>query len=252
MRRSDEGSTVGGSRGATLPSDVDEAPIEVGAIAFDLDGTLLDTIHDLAAACNALLAELRYPGLPAGEIRDMVGKGMSNLVGKVLARATGMRPDAIDAGAVEDALSRYQLLYAAQLGRDTKLYAGTMEGLLRLSSLQIPLAVVTNKSTRFVRPHLAQAGIEHFFSQVIGGDDLPTKKPHPGALLHVAKVFGIPPARLLMVGDSGNDAQAARAAGCPVLIVPYGYNEGRAPETLACDRMVATVEEAARLLGSRL
>ena len=98
--------------------------------------------------------------------------------------------------------------------------------------------MITNKASRFVRPHLAQAGIESYFRLVIGGDDLPVKKPHPGPLLHAAREFGVEPAKLLMVGDSGNDAQAARAAGCPVLIVPYGYNEGTPVQNLDADGIV--------------
>jgi phosphoglycolate phosphatase len=114
-------------------------------------------------------------------------------------------------------------------------------GLERLAAMGIPMAVVTNKAARFVRPHLAQAGIERFFAVVIGGDDLPTRKPEPGPLLHVAKAFGVPPQRLLMVGDSGNDVLAARAAGCPVLVLPYGYSEGEPVQSLDADGIVPTL-----------
>ena len=110
----------------------------------------------------------------------------------------------------------------------------------------IPLAVITNKATRFVRPHLVAAGIERFFSVVIGGDDLPTKKPDPGPLRHVAALLGIPPGLLLMVGDSGNDVEAARGAGCPVLVVPYGYREGRPVHELGADGIVAVGGRARR------
>ena len=112
----------------------------------------------------------------------------------------------------------------------------------------IPLAVITNKATRFVRPHLVAAGIERFFSVVIGGDDLPTKKPHPGPLQHVAAVLGIPVRLLLMVGDSGNDVEAARGAGCPVLVVPYGYREGRPVRDLGADGIVPSVDAVADLV----
>jgi phosphoglycolate phosphatase len=222
-----------------------DALLEVEAIAFDLDGTLLDTVHDLAAACNALLAELEYPPLPLEVIRTMIGKGMGNLVARMLAVSTGESHEAIDARASTDALRRYQAHYAVLHGRATRPFPGTIEGLVRLSSLGIPLAVITNKATQFVRSHLAQAGIEHFFAIVIGGDDLPTRKPDPGPLFHVANFFGIAPARLLMVGDSANDVQAARAAGCPVLIVPYGYNEGNSVHELDVDGIVRTVEAVA-------
>lgn len=212
--------------------------LEASAIALDLDGTLLDTIHDLAASVNALLAELGHPALAQDDIRAMIGKGMANLVRRALARATGASPEAIEDAEVGDALVRYQAHYAAHLGRETRAFPGMKEGLERLAAMGFPLAVVTNKATRFVRPHLAHAGIEHCFALVVGGDDLPSKKPEPGPLLHVARAFGVAPERLLMVGDSVNDVLAARAAGCPVLVVPYGYNEGEPVQSLAADGIV--------------
>jgi phosphoglycolate phosphatase len=211
---------------------------EVAAIAFDLDGTLLDTVHDLAAAVNALLAELGHAPLPVDAVRAMIGKGMPTLVRRALARVTGTTPAAIDDAEVADALARYQAHYAARLGHGTKPFPGMEEGLARLAAAGFPLAVVTNKATRFVRPHLERAGIDHYFAAIVGGDDLPAKKPDPAQLLHVAALFGVAPGRLLMVGDSANDAEAARAAGCPVLILPYGYNEDRPVHDLDADGIV--------------
>ena len=218
---------------------------DVSAIALDLDGTLLDTIHDLATSVNALLAELGHPAIPKDVVRAMIGKGMANLVRRALARATGISPEAVDDAEVKDALGRYQTHYAAHLGRETRSFPGMVEGLERLRAMGFPLAVVTNKATRFVRPHLAKSGIEGFFSLLIGGDDLPTKKPDPGPLLHAARALGVPPHRLLMVGDSINDVVAARAAGCPVLVVPYGYNEGEPVQNLAADGIVPSLAAVA-------
>jgi phosphoglycolate phosphatase len=214
---------------------------DVGAIAFDLDGTLLDTIHDLAAAVNALMDELGYPPLPKAEIRDFVGKGVPNLVRRSLARANAVSPEAIDDAEFEDALTRYHAHYTALLGRESVLYPGVRQGLDRLAATGIPMAVITNKSSRFVRPHLDLADLTRYFRILVGGDDLPTKKPAPGPLLHVAAAFGVAPARLLMVGDSANDAQAARAAGCPVLILPYGYNEGEPIQNVDADGIVPSL-----------
>jgi len=210
----------------------------VGAVAFDLDGTLLDTINDLAAAVNLLLADLGHAPLPVATIRDLVGKGMPNLLRRALAATRGVAPVAVGDAELADVLPRYQTHYAAILGRETVPYPGVVAGLERMAAMGLPLAVITNKATRFVRPHLALAGIEPFFRVVIGGDDLPLKKPHPAALLHAARALGVEPAQMLMVGDSGNDAQAARAAGCPVLIVPYGYNEGTPVQNLDADGIV--------------
>ena len=229
----------------TRASETTETTIEVGAIAFDLDGTLLDTVHELAVAVNALLEELGYAPLAQDVVAALIGKGMANLVRRSLALSTDVSPEAVDDFEVKDALGRYQAHYASRLGRETRLFPGMVEGLLRLEAMGIPLAVITNKATRFVRPHLVAAGIERFFSVVIGGDDLPTKKPDPGPLMHVAAQFGIPPRLLLMVGDSGNDVDAARGAGCPVLVVPYGYREGRPVQDLGADGIVASVDELA-------
>jgi phosphoglycolate phosphatase len=226
-----------GSRGAPM--------FDVSAIAFDLDGTLLDTVHELAAAVNALLDELGYPPLASEVVAAMIGKGMANLVRRVLALATDVSPEAVDEAELKDALNRYQSHYASRLGHETRLFPGMIEGLARLREMGIPLAVITNKATRFVRPHLVAAGIEDYFSVVIGGDDLPTKKPDPAPLRHAAAVLGIPTERLLMVGDSGNDVEAARGAGCPVLVVPYGYREGRPVHDLEADGIVESVDALA-------
>ncbi len=218
---------------------------DVSAIAFDLDGTLLDTIHDLAAAVNGLLAELELPPVPKDILRTMVGKGIGNLVRKALAHATGASPEALEEAEVRDALVRYLAHYAALLGRETVPFPGMIEGLDRLAAMGFPLAVVTNKATRFVWPHLERAHIARYFTLAVGGDDLPAKKPDPAQLLHAAAMLRVPVSRLLMVGDSGNDAKAARAAGCPVLIVPYGYNEGEAVQKLDADGIVPTLAAVA-------
>ncbi len=220
-------------------------PILASAVAFDLDGTLLDTIHDLAGAVNALLMELGHTALDTDIIRAFVGKGTANLVRRSLARAIGVSPEAIEDAEVKDALTRYQEHYAALLGRETRPFPRMIEGLDRLRAMGLPLAIVTNKASRFVRPHLDEAGIGDYFSVIVGGDDLPTKKPDPAQLVHVAQRLGVALPRLLMVGDSINDAQAARAAGCPVLLLPYGYNEGLAVQDVDADGIVATLADVA-------
>jgi phosphoglycolate phosphatase len=225
--------------------DSTRARFDVQAVAFDLDGTLLDTAHDLAAAVNGLLREIGLPSLPVAVIRDFVGKGMANLLVRVLEATRGAAPPAHEVAAL---LPRYQAIYAAQLGRETRVYPGVVEGLVRLREAGLKLAVVTNKASRFVAPHLEHAGIARFFDAAVGGDDADAKKPDPAPMHLVARRLGVDVQRMLVVGDSGNDAIAARAAGCPVVIVPYGYNEGRPVATIDADAIVASVREVADLI----
>jgi phosphoglycolate phosphatase len=227
---------------AIAPRESAVRMFDVSAIAFDLDGTLLDTVRDLAAAVNATLAESEYPPLPIETVRNLVGKGMPNLVRRALALADGVPAEAVDDADVASALVRYQAHYAALLGRETQPYPGLAAALQRLRAMGFALAIVTNKAHRFVQPHLELAGIAHHFDLTVGGDTLPTKKPGPGPLLHVAAAFDIRPERLLMVGDSANDALAARAAGCPVLVVPHGYSEGVPVQSLDVDGIVPSLE----------
>jgi phosphoglycolate phosphatase len=214
----------------------------VDAVAFDLDGTLLDTVHDLAAAVNLLLGELGLSPLPVDAVRSMVGKGVADLLAKALTRARGAPPRD---GEVADLLPRYGQNYASILGRQTQLFPGVVAGLDRMRDAGFALAVITNKTTRFVQPHLAHAGIAGYFATVVGGDDAAAKKPDAAPLLLAAARLGVAPARMLMVGDSVNDVAAARAAGSPVLVVPYGYNEGAPVQTLAADGIVDSLDAIA-------
>jgi phosphoglycolate phosphatase len=207
----------------------------VDAVAFDLDGTLLDTIHDLAAAVNAWLAEQALPPLPKATIRDLVGKGIEHLLGAALALVgTPVR----DADTFKRQVARYQAIYGDLLGRESVLFPGVREGLATLRAQGFRLAVVTNKVTRFVAPHLEMAGIAADFDVIVGGDDAVRKKPDAAPLELCAARLGIATQRLLMVGDSGNDVASARAAGCPVLVVPYGYREGLPVQKLGADGIV--------------
>lgn len=212
----------------------------IRAIAFDLDGTLLDTVHDLAVAVNLMLSRLGTAPLPKDTIRALIGKGMPNLVRRALAAARGIEPVESEAAR---ALAIYEDCYESVLGRETTPFPGVGEGLERLASAGFGLACVTNKSSRFTRPHLEKAGLLPYFSLVLGGDSLPAKKPDPLPLKHAARHFGVTPERLLMLGDSVNDTQAARAAGCHVFCVTYGYNEGRPVQSLDCDGIVSSLNE---------
>jgi phosphoglycolate phosphatase len=220
-------------------------PLRVSAVTIDLDGTLADTIPDLAAAANTMLGELGGAALEVDRIRTFVGKGIPKLVERTLSEAfLGGVPGDLMARA----LPVYERCYSECNGRHSALYPGVSEGLEALRNMGMPLACVTNKSGRFTVPLLEQLGLARYFGQVIAGDTLAQKKPAPAQLLHAAQRFGVAPGDMLVIGDSVNDAEAARAAGCPVFCVTYGYNEGRDVRELDVDAIVGSIAEATRLI----
>lgn len=218
--------------------------VEVDAAIVDLDGTMVDTIGDFAEAITRMLADLQLPNLPANKVEHMVGKGTEHLLRSVLAyvltqsgHPTQGLEDAVQA-LFAVALARYEHHYIAINGAHSAVYAGVKEGLLALKDAGLRLACVTNKPMSFTRPLLAAKGLDGLFEQVFGGDSFPRKKPDPMPLLKTCEVLGVAPARTLMVGDSSNDAQAARAAACPVVLVTYGYNHGQSVQAVDADGWV--------------
>lgn len=217
----------------------------IRAVLIDLDGTLLDTVPDLADAANAMLAELGRLTLPQNTIRDFVGKGIPNLVGRCLGY-----PGESDAPEAREALALFKRHYAAVNGRKTRIYPGVPEGLRALRAAGLKTACVTNKAGAFTEQLLAATGLDRLLDLTVSGDTLAEKKPHPLPFLHLCERFGIAPAEALVVGDSRNDVAGARAAGCPVFCVPYGYSEGEDVRDLGADAIVGTLEEAASRLLS--
>jgi phosphoglycolate phosphatase len=220
-------------------------PLRVSAVTIDLDGTLLDTIPDLAMAANMTLAELGFAELDPERIRTFVGKGIPRLVERTLDAALGAPPPE---DLVRRALAVYERHYTAVNGKHTTVYGGVQEGLDALREDGFPLACVTNKSERFTRPLLDMVGMSSYFRHIVCGDTLPQKKPHPAPLLHACNALGVAPAAMLMIGDSVNDTQAARAAGCPVFCVTYGYNEGHDVRSLDSDALLSSLAEAPGLI----
>ena len=220
-------------------------PLSIKAVTIDLDGTLLDTIPDLAAAANMMLRALERPALPEILIRTFVGKGIGNLVQRTLAGSLDVE---VDPASLARGLDIFERCYDEVNGRHTTIYRGVEAGLTLFAAKGFRLACVTNKSTRYTLPLLEMVGLAAHFEQVVAGDTLSQKKPDPAPLLHACEVFGIAPADMLMIGDSINDTQAARAAGCPVFCVSYGYNEGLDVRSLDTDAVVETLEEAAGLV----
>ncbi|MDQ3187036.1 MAG: phosphoglycolate phosphatase [Pseudomonadota bacterium] len=212
---------------------------------IDLDGTLLDTASDLAAAANMMLRELGRAELPLQTIQSFIGKGIQKLVKRSL---TGSLNDEPEAKLFHEAMPIYERDYAKTLCINTQPYPGVMEGLNALRQAGFRLACVTNKAERFTLPLLRATELLDYFDIVLSGDSLPKKKPDPMPLLHACKHFGILPHEMLLIGDSLNDAEAARAAGCHVFCVPYGYNEGRDVRELDCDAIVLSIYDATRLI----
>ena len=196
------------------------------AAIIDLDGTLIDTLGDFGAALNLMLADLRLPAVDASDVERMVGKGSEHLVRSTLSHVAPTVDAAVREALFPGALAAYQRHYLAINGRHSRVYAGVLDGLSALRGAGLSMACLTNKPLAFAQPLLVQKGLEGFFCHVFGGDSFERKKPDPLPLLKTCEALGTAPARTLMVGDSSNDAQAARAAGCPVVLVTYGYNHG--------------------------
>ncbi len=154
-------------------------------------------------------------------------------------------------GALQAIVARYYAHYEATLGERSAPYPGVAEGLGRLRAAGIPLAVVTNKATRFVQPHLDRTPFADWFDAIVGGDDAAAKKPDAAPLELAAARLRVDVRRLLMVGDSGNDVACARAAGAPVVVVSYGYREGRAVQDLAADAIVDSLDDLPDRLSGR-
>lgn len=219
----------------------------VRAACIDLDGTLLDTIPDLAAAANAMLVALKLAPLPEERIRRFVGKGVEVLIDRTLDAAGGLAAAGGPATG-EAARVHFYSAYRELNGSEARTYPGVVQGLQGLRDLGITLACVTNKPDEFAVPLLQRCGLNAYFDFVIGGDTLPFKKPHPGQLLEACRRWSLEPAQVLAVGDSVNDAEAARAAGMPVYLVPYGYNEGRDVHGADVDGIVSSLSELPSLI----
>ncbi len=215
---------------------------------LDLDGTLLDTAPEIAAAAAEMLAELGLEPVPAPIVRDFIGKGIPSLVRRTLAASLGREPDERRVGS---AIESFFFNYARQIGRAANPYPGVVEGLDSMRAAGLGLACVTNKTAQFTLPLLEATGLTAYFGTVISGDSVARKKPAADPVLAACNLLGVAPNEAVMVGDSANDALAARAAGCPVLLVPYGYSEGVDVQSIDCDGIVASLLHVAGLLRTR-
>lgn len=223
--------------------------IPARAVLLDLDGTLLDTVADLHAATNAMLSDLGRPPVAVEDIRAYVGRGIPNLVKRVLAGRLSAADDPLPPP--PEALASFRRHYARFNGQATEPFPGVLEGLAALKAKGLPLAVITNKAKDFTLPLLERTGLAAYFDVVVAGDMLPKTKPDPMPLVWACGRLDVVPQEAIFVGDSVHDFEAARAAGCTVLLVPYGYNEGRDVRTLAADAIVGSLLEAAQRIEKR-
>jgi phosphoglycolate phosphatase len=223
------------------------------AAIVDLDGTLVDTLGDFVVALNRMLADLSLSPVDRSVVGTRVGKGSEHLISAVLDHVLN-RPESVEGRALAaikkeattvqlfpTAWRSYQRHYLAINGQHASVYPGVVEGLQLLQRQGLKLACLTNKPTAFALPLLKAKGLDGFFSLVFGGDSFERKKPDPLPLVKTCEALGSAPARTLMIGDSSNDAQAARAAGCPVLLVTYGYNHGQPVRGVDADGFVDTL-----------
>lgn len=215
-------------------------PLSCDAVIVDLDGTMVDTQGDFVVALNLTLAELGLSGVDRAFVERTVGKGSEHLLRTTLAHVGG------DAALYEPAWAAYQRHYLAINGEHSAVYPGVVEGLALLRDAGLRLACLTNKPTAFARPLLAAKGLDGFFGVVFGGDAFARKKPDPLPLVETCRALGSAPARTLMIGDSRNDAEAARGAGCPVVLVSYGYNHGEPIRAVPADGYLDRLDQ---LLG---
>ena len=201
---------------------------------------MLDTLGDFVVALNATLDDLTLPRIERAFIERTIGKGSEHLIQSTL-RHVGA--DAADAAVFDRAFALYQQHYLAVNGAHAHVYAGVVDGLQQLVARGWKLACLTNKPIAFALLLLRRKGLDGYFAAVFGGDSFERKKPDPLPLLRTCAALGSLPARTLMIGDSSNDAVAARAAGCPVVLVSYGYNHGEPVQGVDADAVVDRLDQ---------
>lgn len=213
---------------------------KIKLVVFDLDGTLIDSVPDLAYCIDRMMERLGRP--PQGEerVRQWVGNGVERLVKRALTGEMDGEPRDCE---LQEAYPVFLDLYCENTSKRSVLYPGVQEGLDYLRTAGYHLACVTNKAAQFTDPLVRDLGIKDYFGLVISGDSLPRRKPDPLPLLYAAQHFGVEPRESLMVGDSMSDVKAARAAKFTIVCVSYGYNHGVDIRLSQPDDIIDSLEE---------
>ncbi len=218
------------------------------AVLFDLDGTLVDTIDDIALALNRALQDHQVDRLPTSLVRTWVGKGAPRLIARALERSQVVADTPMKAAIFNEFIIHYERLHERSESTAT-LFPNVISALAALQSAGVALSVVTNKQRNLACATLRHVGLLSYFDHIVGGDTCAQRKPHPMPILHACALSGVAADAAVMVGDSMNDVDAARAAGVPVVCVPYGYNEGASSDELTGDYLINSFAELPALLG---
>lgn len=193
-------------------------------IGFDLDGTLVNSLPDLALSVNSALAEFNLPQAPEDLVLTWIGNGADVLISRGVEWASAQSGKTLNETEIKQLKARFNHFYGENLCNVSRLFPNVKETLEKLKARGFVLAVITNKPTQHVQPVLKAFAIDHLFSETLGGQSLPAIKPHPGPIYYLCGKFGFYPRQVLFVGDSRNDILAAHAAGCPAVGMTYGYN----------------------------
>lgn len=217
-------------------------------IVLDLDGTLIDSAPDLAYAIREMLDHLGRKQVSEQQVRNWIGNGVSMLVKRALNGEMQAEDEPLEFNRAFEVFSN---IYVENVSVRSTLYPGVIQGLQQLSSSGFNLACITNKHSRFTRPLMERTGLGHYFDYVGCGDDFEHLKPHPLPLVKTAERFDANPAQSVMVGDSLNDIQAARAAGFRVCCVSYGYLNGLRVEDLNADLVIDSLTDLPKVFNGQ-
>lgn len=214
-------------------------------VLIDVDGTLVDSVPDLAYCVDEMMLVLGREPHGEGKVRDWVGNGVERLVRRALIGQLDGEPDE---ALFDEAYPVFMQLYADNTCKRTVLYPGVEEGLQYLKESGYKLGCVTNKAAQFTLPILQTLAIRDYFGVVVAGDTLPVKKPDPRPLLHAAEQLGVSPEKSMMLGDSQSDVKAARAAGFQIICMSYGYNHGEDIRIYNPDKVIDSMSELKDIL----